>query len=53
MSSLMRVIYTVNSLVKEKGVEARGSRNRGHFQLPEAFYRMKIGPFLAEIWPKM
>ncbi len=27
-------------------------RERGHFHLPVAFYRMKIGLFLAEIWPK-
>ena len=28
------------------------SLGRGHFHLPVAIYRMKIGPFLAEIWPK-
>ncbi len=26
--------------------------DRGLFHLPVGFYRMKIGPFLAEIWPK-
>ncbi len=30
----------------------KGIYGRGHFQLPEAFYRMTIGPPLAEIWPK-
>ncbi len=28
------------------------SLERGHFHLPAAFYRMKIGQFLAEILPK-
>ena len=28
------------------------SLERGQFHLPEALYRMKIGLFLAEIWPK-
>ncbi len=28
------------------------SLERGHFHLPVAFYRMKIGQFLVEIWPK-
>ncbi len=43
---------TVNSLIKAQGAEARQWLNRGHFQLPKTFYRMQIGPFLAEIWPK-
>ncbi len=28
------------------------SLERGQFHLPVAFYRLKIGPFLAEIWPE-
>ncbi len=39
---------TVNSLIKGQGAEARTWLKRGHFQIQEAFYRMKIGPFLAE-----
>ena len=43
------ITFTVNSLIKAQGAGARKWPNRGHSQLPEAFYRMKIGPFLAEI----
>ncbi len=49
--------FTVNSPINGAG---RGSKGvwaplleRGHSELPEAFYGMKIGPFLTEIWPKM
>ena len=34
--------YTVNSLTKAQLAEARVSLDRGHFQLPEAFCRMKM-----------
>ncbi len=49
-------ICTVNSPLRAPGAEERPlgalSLERGYFHLPEAFYRMKIGLFLAEIWPK-
>ena len=35
-----------------QGAEARKWLNRGNYQLLEISYRMKIGPFLAEILPK-
>ena len=47
---------TVNSPLRAPGAEERPygalSLERGHFHLPVVFYRMKIGLFLAEIWPK-
>ncbi len=41
-------ISTVNSLIKAQGAEVRKWQNKGNFQLPVAFYKMKIGPYFAE-----
>ncbi len=49
-------MYTVNSPLRAPGAEVRPKgvllSERGLSHLPVGFYRMKIGPFLAEIWPK-
>ncbi len=49
--------HIVNSPLRLPDAEERPQGalplERGHFHLRVAFYRMKIGLFLAEIWPKM
>ena len=48
---------TVNSLINALGAMTSPLRIysscRGHFHLPEAFYGMKIGQLLAEIYAKI
>ena len=48
------VCYVTYRKFSNKGAGSGGKAllERGHFHLPAAFYRMKIGLFLAEIWPK-